>query len=131
MGEHLKKHLLIYITIPLLVLAIAGSYYRAMVSYDYIVEYEGFCDPYTESCFVYCEDDECADPFYYTWMTKKASVVVDQCGKGDINECDVAFECSEDEVACEKIYCEPGLDEDCEYLTESDTPTEEVVPETS
>lgn len=102
---------------------VAVSYYRFMVIYDYTVSYdEGDCDPYTESCFVYCEDEECSEPFYYTSIYRDASTLVALCGD-DITDCDEAYYCQEDEVSCEIVYCDSstGLDE-CEMLTEADEP---------
>jgi hypothetical protein len=93
-----------------------------MVLNDYVVAYEGDCDPYTESCFVGCEDDECTEEYYYTLIEKYAPNVKAQCGT-DITECDAAYEClPEDGGRCQITYCDPDVDGDetCEVLMEVD-----------
>ena len=59
--QHFKRFFLLYTLLPLTLLAFGASYYRFMISYDYPVTFEGYCDPYTKSCFEYCEDDDCPD----------------------------------------------------------------------
>lgn len=102
------------------ILASAASYYRFMVSYDYLVYDEVECDPYTESCFVWCEDDECLEPFYYAMMERQASDLVEFCD-GDNTDCDAAYWCEPDETTCTITYCDPVLDEGfCDDLSESE-----------
>ena len=71
--EHFKKHFLLYTLLPLVILMVSASYYRFVVTQDYTVGYEGLCDPYEEECFVYCEDDECIEPFYYSWIERNGA----------------------------------------------------------
>lgn len=91
-----------------------------MVLYDYEVTHEGFCDPYTESCFMYCEDENCSEPFYYTWIVRQAHSLVNMCGDLTVPNCEAASECAEGEEDCYVTFCNTNNDLDCEYLTESD-----------
>lgn len=118
--SHLKKNLLAYTLIPLLILAISASYFRFMVLYNYEVVHEGFCDPYTESCHEYCEDDLCTDPFYYSWIHRQASSLRELCGGESVLDCVEAGECSAEEQNCYVSFCDPQVSEDCELLSEND-----------
>lgn len=112
-----KKYFLLYTLIPLALLSIASSYYRFMVAEDYLVEYEGDCDPLKNSCFIGCEDESCTFPYYYNIVTKNASALVAQCGP-DITNCESAQIClSIDEKDCSISYCDP---------TDSDTECDEI-----
>lgn len=119
--EHFKRYFLLYTVLPLLLLSLAASYFRFMVIYDYQVTFEGFCDPYSESCFEYCEDEECVEPFHYTWFTRSAAGLQNSCSELSILDCELAEECEVGEE-CGAVYCDPSVDEDCEFLTEDDKP---------
>ncbi|MFT7507386.1 MAG: hypothetical protein ACI92I_000536 [Acidimicrobiales bacterium] len=122
MLQHLKYNFFPYILTILLILTVSASYYRFMVTYDYLVSYEGDCDPYSESCYEYCEDDECTEPLHYTWITQSASTIKENCGD-DVTMCDFAYECSPSEGDCAITYCDPKTEiEQCEILNESDRP---------
>lgn len=121
--EHFKKHLLLYTLIPLILLLIGASWYRFMYARDYTISYEGFCDPYTSSCFEYCEDDECLEPFHYTWVERNAAIVFEMCGEL-VLDCEGVDVCNDGEVGCSVSYCEPESGE-CENLTEEDMSLEE------
>lgn len=122
--EHFKRYFLLYTLLPLLVLALAASYYRFMISYDYEVVFEGYCDPYTESCFEYCEDNACTEPFHYTWFSRNAAELRGVCGDLSILECEYAESCGENEQGCYATYCDPTVDTDCEFLEAEDMPFE-------
>lgn len=108
-----KKHILLIIVLPLAILFIGASYTRFVINQDYLVSYEGDCDPAaSESCFVYCEDEECTDPFYYSIIERRASVVHELCGE-DVSICDEAYWCSEDESECSITFCDPQTDGEC------------------
>lgn len=121
--QHLKRHLLLYTILPLIVLMVATSYYRFMVIQDYIVGYEGECDPYESSCYVYCEDDDCTEPFYYSWIERNAGTLHALCGPL-VTECDEAYECTDD-PSCSISFCDSSIDE-CDELTELDRPLDEI-----
>jgi len=108
------------------ILSSSASYYRFVVLDDYLVSYEGECDPYTQVCFVGCEDDECTSEYYYSLMEKYAPNVFEQCGK-DITDCENAYVClPEDGEKCAITFCDPESGADaCEELTEEDYIEEE------
>lgn len=105
-----KSRPLSYVLVPLCVLAIAASFYRFIVAGDFIVEYEGACDPATESCFFACETEECADVYYFSWVRKHNADVRAQCGT-DITDCEAANVCLPTDRACSIAYCDPGTGE--------------------
>ena len=125
MTSFLKRSLL-YLLIPLSLLAIGASYYRFMVLSDYIVEYDGMCDPASESCFVGCVDDECTEIYYYALVRKDAASAYAQCGP-NVLECEAASVCLPTDVMCEITYCSPESvieGDTCENLDEATVPAE-------
>ena len=95
------------------------SYNRFIVHQDYIVGYEGKCDPLLENCFVGCEDDECTEEYYYSYVQKYAADLYDECGK-DITDCEASNLCLPNDHECSITYCDPEMDGvgACETLTE-------------
>ena len=119
-----KKHPLLYILLPICAIAILASFYRFMVVGDYIVEYEGACDPSIESCFVCCTDEECSETYFYTMVQKSASDVRAQCGS-DITDCEEANVCLAGDMNCVVTYCSAdtvGENEAC--VSPSSIPTD-------
>lgn len=107
---HFKKYILLYTLIPILILTVATSYYRFMVLYDYIAAYEGECDPYTESCFVGCEDEdsvfgECNSEYYYTKIQRNAHDLIALCGESIVG-CEMASVCTAGEEKCSVTFCD-------------------------
>jgi hypothetical protein len=102
---HFQKYILIYTIVPLFVITVTASYYRFMVANDYMVSYEGDCDPYTEQCYIGCEDDECTEEYFYTIIQKHAVDLLNTCGD-DINDCDDAYTCLESDRECSITYCD-------------------------
>jgi len=112
------------VCVLLLAVSASASYYRFMVVGDYIVEYEGECDPATETCFVGCEDEECQEVYYYSHVQKHAVNAYEQCGP-DISECEEANVCLPEDTACSITYCSEDVlheGETCEDLDESSFP---------
>lgn len=105
-----KDHPMLYILVPLGVIAISFSFYRFMVAGTYIVEYEGDCDPATQSCFFACEDEECSSVYYHSWMQKNNADLFTQCGP-DITDCEAAFTCLSTDRHCTIEYCDSSTDE--------------------
>ncbi len=98
------------------------SYNRFLIKNDYMVGYEGECDPSFESCFVGCEDDECTQEYYYTEVQKYAPDLYKECGK-DITDCDAANICLPEDNNCSVTYCNPETaneDEACSDLINTD-----------
>lgn len=118
---HFKKYFFSYAVLILLIFLLAASYTRFMVQNDYLVAYEGDCDPLTESCYLYCEDEDCSEPFYYTIIERHADEILTLCGT-DVTLCDDAYYCDDSVEYCEIYYCNPVLDgEDaCDSLSEDD-----------
>lgn len=113
---HFKKYFLIYTIVPFLILVSAASYYRFMVLNDYMVSYEGVCDPLTEHCFIGCEDEECSIEYYYTEIRRHAVDIYNLCGN-DISDCDAAQSCSLSDRACSITHCDVTvLDASCERV---------------
>lgn len=92
-----------------------------MVKYDYLIEYEGECDPATQECFIGCEDDACSEEYYYVKVQKYAADLYAECGK-DITDCESANTCLADDRECSIIYCDAETDGGgCETLMEKDS----------
>lgn len=97
------------ITIFLLViLFVIASFYKFIIIHDYVVSYEGDCDPGESSCYVYCETDECDEPFYYTIIERDASHLYNLCGD-DVTTCNEAYTCTDDD-SCTIFFCESDVD---------------------
>lgn len=115
-----RNHILFWTIVPLLVLSTGAAYYRFMVTHDYMVSYEGACDPYTKSCFVGCDDEECSSEYYYTKIYRHARSIEAFCGT-DITDCEAANNCQPGEQSCSVNYCDIEADGDtCETLTKDD-----------
>lgn len=116
----------------LLFLAILSSYFRFVVQNDYVISFEGWCDPERESCFVNSyEDEECTDPdpknclveYTYKIVEKPVKDYRDQISECDSEnpyldpmECEFAENCSDDEEECSIKYCDPDIDSNCFIL---------------
>ena len=81
-----KEHILLYTIVPLIFFSIGASFVRFIILNDYLVSYEGTCDPYTQNCFIGCEDDECAQVYYFNRVQKFAVNLKNQCGE-NITDC--------------------------------------------
>lgn len=115
-----RDNILLFTLTPLIVLFIGASYMRFIVIHDYMVEYEGECDPATNTCFVGCEDEECTTEYYYSKIQKYAPDIFAQCG-ADITDCENANVCLDGENKCSITLCDPETDgEECELLDEND-----------
>lgn len=102
-------------SISLVALAVFATYYRFMVSKDYIVEYQEDCDPMTERCFVWhctpdaedeserCTGDEDEDTWYYKLSFRKASRVP-LCDPNEDEDCQ-PMACEEGEKDCYDVFC--------------------------
>ncbi len=109
-----QNNILKIVIILLMVLLTASAFYRFIIMQDYLVAYEGDCEPSTQSCFVYCEDDECIEPFYYSIIERRAYEVYEKCG-ADVTLCDDAYICPDNVAECEIIYCDPNS-EQCDEI---------------
>lgn len=115
---HFREHFFFYILLLLVIIIGIVSYYRFVINYDYIVSYEGVCEPSTESCFIGCEDDSCTEEYYYSKVQKYAPDLYNECGL-DITDCEEANICLPNDRECSVTYCDTEIDgKDCETLTE-------------
>lgn len=124
---HPSRHVLVSILVPLIALSAIASYYRFIAASDYIVEYEGECDPSAESCFEGCEDDACEATYPYKVMHKYAADLRETCGP-DITDCEQASICLASDQECVVTYCDPedlGADEAC-VVAEEEREEEEL-----
>ncbi|MFT5849491.1 MAG: hypothetical protein ACI9H6_000300 [Patiriisocius sp.] len=116
MKTHFTKYFLVYAVVPLLLFVVTASYYRFIVINDYVVSYEGDCDPTAESCFIGCEDDECTEEYFYSVVERHASEIKEICGV-DITDCDDSYECPAEGTKCFISYCDDSEDE-CSNITD-------------
>ncbi len=93
--------ILLAIIVLLIIYAIAAAYYRFFITRDYQVVAEISCEPETESCFSY--EDEETELYYYKLINKNAANVP-VCNPG-IDECEELF-CEDEEENCEVSYCD-------------------------
>jgi hypothetical protein len=109
-------HILSY-SLALLVIIIGSiSFYRFILSHDYMVSYEGACDPTLEKCFIGCEDDSCINEYYYSEMQKYAADLYMECGN-DITDCESANICLPEDSGCSITYCDEEDGSICKVIT--------------
>lgn len=105
-----RDNILLYVLVPVVILCAGYSYIRFMVMHDYMVAYEGICDPAVHRCFVNCNNDACTDKQYYAKVQKYDANLSTQCGK-DITNCVVANVClPQGDQKCSITYCDPKID---------------------
>jgi hypothetical protein len=91
-----------------------------MVTKDFLVSYEAFCDPITtENCYVssyYDESCDCEVIYEYKYIEKKANHYKEQmtlCGSDtqlDPMECEAVNFCADYEADCTVTYCDTTED---------------------
>jgi hypothetical protein len=103
------------------VLAVSSSYYRFIITDDFLVSYEGFCDTSTESCFegsYYDEECECDVIYEYKYVEKKATVYknqMTQCSSDpyiDPMDCEEVNYCAQEEDDCAITYCDSEIEQE-------------------
>ncbi|MFA6386287.1 MAG: hypothetical protein WCW04_00750 [Candidatus Paceibacterota bacterium] len=104
-----KDNLLTYILTPLIIIVSIISFYRFFINHDYLIGYEGVCDPSIKKCFVGCEDDSCTKEYYYSQVIKYAPDLKNECGE-DITDCETASVCLPNNRNCSITYCDPEID---------------------
>ena len=132
--KYFREHFFSSILLLLVVITASASFYRFLVINDYLVLYEGICDPFTKKCFVGCENDECTQEYYYMEVEKYAPDLLAQCGK-DITDCEAAIVCLPTERHCSITYCEEEIENNiCDKTDENQeekTNLEESLTETN
>lgn len=117
---NIRDHLF-FVLIPIIIIVGYFSFNRFLVKHDYIVSYEGNCNPTIEQCFIGCENDECTQEYFYSKIQKYAPDLYNECGK-DITDCKQANICLPNDRDCSITYCNPEVDGDiC-----SEIPIEEI-----
>ena len=111
-----KAHIFSLTLILLISIAVTASFYKYVILEDYIVSYEGECDPEIYNCFVDCVDDECTEEYYYTAIERHANEIYALCGD-DITDCEAANYCPTNIAECSVTYCDPVTNGDaCESI---------------
>lgn len=110
-----KKNFFLIVVFILVIITACATSYRFYVLKDYVIEYETECDPYTESCFISCENESCDEVFYYKYITRHAREIFDVCG-ADITDCEEATACYSDSGDCDVEFCDVNSDE-CDSMT--------------
>lgn len=108
--RYFRRNLFLCILLPLLAVVTAVSFYRFILAEDYLVEYEGACDPASQSCYFACEDDDCMQVYPYAIVQKRAADVHAQCGSS-IAGCDAASRCLDTDQSCSITYCDTESEE--------------------
>ena len=112
----IKDNFLLLTLVPILVLFVGASFIRFMVLKDYLVAYEGFCNPEEKSCFVGCDNDECTENYYYSLVQKYGPNLYEQCGS-DITDCAAAQMCLEtNDEQCQITYCDANMNDNCDTI---------------
>jgi hypothetical protein len=105
-----KGNFLLYFLFFSIIIFGSISFYRFVFLQDYIVYYEGDCDPAVNSCFVGCEDDECNTEYFYSKVERYAPRLIKECGNNIIN-CEYANICSLGEEGCFITFCDREVHE--------------------
>ena len=108
-----RNNFFINTIVTLIIITAVFSYFRFIVRNDYLVGYEGVCDPGAGqgNCFVGCNDDTCDDKYYYSKVVKYSPDLFSECGQ-DITGCPSANICLKDDRFCSVTYCDPLLSND-------------------
>ena len=91
-----------------------------MIKHDYVVGYQGVCDPAIGKCFMNCEDDACTKVDYYSEMQKYEPDLYKECGQ-DITDCAAASMCLLSDRKCSITYCDKKTSDDnnvCQTVVE-------------
>jgi hypothetical protein len=124
--KRFPDYFFLYLITVIAVVVSAISYYHFIIKQDYIVWYEGSCDPTTEKCFVGCSDDACTEEYYYSKVQKYAPDLYKECGK-DITDCANANVCLISDRGCYIVYCNVEVDGDvCKFLDSNTEDTSEI-----
>ncbi len=111
--QNFRNHFFFYIVAVIIFMTGAFSYYRFMINQDYIIGYEGVCDPAKDmnKCFKGCDNDDCTEVHYYSKMVKYAPDLYRECGDNIIN-CESASSCLSDDRYCSVAYCNSEVNGD-------------------
>ena len=99
-----KDNILQYLIILFVIILTSILYFRFIVFHDYVVGYNGACDPTTGKCFESCNDDACSEKSYYSKIQKYEPDIKKECGE-DITNCAQANICLSTDRYCSITYC--------------------------
>lgn len=108
--RNFRNHFFFYAIVTSIFIVGVFSYHRFMNKQDYMVGYEGVCDPAVDAnkCFEGCDDDACTEKYYYVKMVKYAPDLYKECGE-DITDCESANLCLPSDRDCSATYCDPEV----------------------
>src|SRR3989344_4685293 len=106
--KFLSNNFFLLILLSAVIVNVFISYNRFIVRQDYIVRYEGECDPLLERCFVGCEDEDCTEEYNYSIVQKYAADLFAQCGR-DITDCEAASMCLPGDRECSITYNDTNI----------------------
>jgi len=111
--QNFRNHFFLYVVVTFIFIVSVFSFHRFIIKQDYIVGYEGVCDPVADAnkCFEGCADDDCTEKYYYLKMVKYAPDLYKECGE-DITDCESANLCLPDNRDCSAVYCNPEVEGD-------------------
>lgn len=106
--KFLSNNFFLLVLLFAVIVVVFLSYNRFIVRHDYIVGYEGVCDPITEKCFVGV-DDTSGKEYYYSKVRKYAPDLYKECGS-DITDCEAASICLPNDRRCSVTYCNSEIE---------------------
>ena len=108
-----KSKYLIWGFTLIFVLSVGWGYKNFIVDRNFVINSTTECDPYAESCFVWCEDGVCEED-YYKKIAKKA-VTIPVCNPAE-EECE-PLSCGLGEEGCAITLCSAETVEEGEACT--------------
>ncbi|MEI6022715.1 MAG: hypothetical protein WCQ32_02655 [bacterium] len=102
--QYIRNHTLSTILICLIFIISIISFYKFFIKGDYVVAYNGTCDPQYNKCFTVCSDDQCTTKTYFSKIQKYKPDLYKECGN-DITNCDAANSCITGDRKCSITYC--------------------------
>jgi hypothetical protein len=95
-----------YIILALLIVGSVGvTFYKIVILKDYQIVAETSCNPTTEKCFVYT-DEESGEVSYYKLISKKAMNISLCEATEEKLGCEEELACTENELSCSYTYCD-------------------------
>ncbi len=107
-----------YTILALLILGSVGvTFYKIVIQKNYQIVAEASCDPETEKCFSYI-DEESGEVSYYKLISKNAADIYACEQTEEKLGCNEELSCLENEENCSYTYCDPENLEEGEMCSE-------------
>ncbi len=107
-----------YIVLTLLIVgSVSATFYRIFILKDYQIIAESSCDPVSEECYAYT-DEETGEVSYYKKVSKKAANIAICEATEEKLGCNEELTCLEGEESCSYMYCNPDSLEEGEVCAE-------------